>query len=186
MAKRKGKKVKQVSNTFEPKRAVQSGIPPTRGEKSLTFDLSYEKWMKGVNMKKFTNKLKDMEQHSLYTHEIFSKVIPNVHRNWDVIKKSKGQGQFTHCHILDGDKKQLAIQIAEEIHGKTILDEESDFNVWQFGVSNSIRIIAVYDHHNDIAFPLFLDYHHLIYPSVKYNQSDYEKYDFCPHLTYSS
>ncbi|AKQ71796.1 MULTISPECIES: hypothetical protein [Bacillus] len=181
MGKRQRKSIK-IKNTSQPKVSVKSQTPNTKVGDTLTFDLSYENWMNGIQIKGFTNKLRDIEQHSQYTYEIFNKIIPNVHKNWKIIKRQKGQGQFRHCHILEGEEKEKAIKIAEAIHKKTILDEETDFNIWQFGLTNSIRIVAVYDHNNDIAYPIFLDYHHLIYPNVKYNQSDYAKYDFCPHL----
>ncbi|UDF17623.1 hypothetical protein LG951_05380 [Bacillus pumilus] len=176
---------KKVRNIADPKKNVSLGNPKiTQQPNELSFNLSYKYWMKGVSTKDFSNKLPSIEDFSKFTHDIFSKLIPTIYEHWKdiILRRSKS---FRHCHLLENKQKELALMIAENIHDKTILDEENDFNIWQFGFDGSVRLVAVYDHHNATIYPIFVDYHHHIYPSIKYNQNDFKNYNFCPHSVYS-
>lgn len=176
---------KKVKNTSKPKKNVSLDHPKsTHQANELSFNLSYKNWMKGVSAKDFSNKLPGLEDFSRYTHEIFSELIPTIYEHWKEIIIDRSP-RYKHCHLLVSEKKSLALSIAENIHGKTILDEQNDYNIWQFGFSGSVRLVAVYDHLKATLYPIFIDYHHHIYPDVKYNQKDTKKYDFCPHLEYS-
>ena len=50
--------------------------------------------------------------------------------------------------------------------------------MWQLGVTGGIRLIGI--RKSNLFCVLFIDYHHLLYPSIKYNQKNSEKYSFCP------
>ena len=87
-------------------------------------------------------------------------------------------GRAAHCHLLRGEAEKTAKKVIQEIHGKNTLDDSSE--IWELsGKTEEIRIIGAFVTSTvHIFYPLFIDHHHLIYPSKKYNGPDYRKYSF--------
>ncbi|WP_407270591.1 hypothetical protein [Radiobacillus sp. PE A8.2] len=160
------------------------GNKPIESNSPLTFDLSKENWLKGVSITRdsYTNKLKDKDMFIDYITELFHKVIPLIQKNGnDMIRQAGTQG-WRHCHPVDEEKLDLSKKILEEIHGQNLTgDKVSGPQLWQFGVSQNIRLIAIYDYTNNYLTPVFVDYHHLIHPDDNFNQPDYlNGYNYCP------
>lgn len=175
---------KRVVNGRDPHNKVSSEKPPIKNQ-SLVFDFSYQQWLQSISVKKFTNMLKDDEQFSKAIVHIFSKIIPAVKENWKNIK-NRGRDQFRHCHPIANEKKELVDEIILEIYGKPLLDEKfEEMNYWQLGVSQGIRLIAIYNHLENIMYPVFIDHHHQIHPDVKHNQKDIYSYQHCAFSKYS-
>lgn len=130
--------------------------------------------------------LKDEEMFIDYITELFHKIIPIIQKNGEEIIKTGGNGKWKHCHPVTEGKIDLILGIAKKIHGFDIKPAGvSGPQLWQFGVTQGIRLIAIYDYTNNSISPLFVDYHHLVYPSPYYNQSDYHNsFNYCPVARY--
>ncbi|MFC3745110.1 hypothetical protein [Paenibacillus sp. GCM10012306] len=174
----------RVKNTHETKKEVTNNKTPSGASIKLTFDFSYPNWLSGVRLRDFTNMLKDPHEFAESIVHILNKLIPVVSDNWDSIK-FKTNYQFQHCHRVPDDKLPLVKQIEQEIHGKSLLDPDAEHSVkyWQIGIEG-IRMFALYNYDSNIMFPIFIDYHHLIYPDKNYNQRDTDHFSFCPISEY--
>lgn len=175
MARDRKKKVVPSLDTA-PKRIVNNPLVAKSTRGSVWFDFHSNQWLTSVKRKRFTNFLKDKDEFTKNHFAIFYTIIPKVIGEWNEILRGSGNYQYPHCHLLKGDKKEVARDIFKEIYNYELSDE---INIWQFGFTGSIRIICI---HNDVekAFiPIFIDHHHLIYESVKYNDSDYGNYSYC-------
>lgn len=181
----RGKKNKKVKNTVSKVKNVSNSHSPTGPNRQLSFDFTYKNWIKSINIQDFTNKLKGPEQFSDYIFQLIYKIFPTVQENWEAIKRNTKK-PYPHCHTIDDEKKiSLINEIIYKIHGKKLLDEIGETHkYWQLGLTQSVRVISIYDQYNNKMYPVFIDYHHLIYPSVKYNNYDYDKYNFCPYCIY--
>ena len=180
------KRGKQVRNTIQPKGSKLNTTQPLPKANMLAFDFSYYQWLKSVKLKEFTNMISDECEFTAAMIDIFRIIFPIVQTNWNIIKLNI-KTQFPHCHSLSKDKIDLVEKIAEQIHGKKLRDTEDteDLNYWQLGINQSLRIITLYNHNTNTMYPIFIDYHHQIHPSVKYNEKDIDKYELCPYTKYS-
>lgn len=144
-----------------------------------------------TSIKEFTNKLKNEKQFFENFQCLIEKNIPYFGKyNFNTISNAT-QG---HSHaILPSDPKHELIKkivknICKEYYKYSDKDFElfydnniNEYSIWQLGVSGGIRLIGI--RYLNIFYVLFIDYHHLIYSSPKYNQDNCKKYDFCP-ITY--
>lgn len=185
MSKRTKKRKKIGSRGKKPKHLVSRGTDPIESEAPLTFDFSKGNWLRGISFKGFTNKLKDEEMFSKYIFEIFHTIIPILHEHGEQIIKNSGKGQWKHCHPIWNEQLDTALKIAETIHGEGIKDVPEGSKLWQFGIIGGIRLIAIHNYIYNYLTPLFVDYHHQIYPDVKYNEENIEDYKFCPVESFS-
>lgn len=182
------KSQRKINNTGAPKpqKSINRGLDPNQSKSPLTFNLSRKEWLKSVSSQKFTNKLSDETMFSGYLFELFHKLIPTLQENWQDIIKKHGRGNWKHCHPVEEDKLDFVLGIIEQVHGHTFRDEESvGPSIWQFGFTQSLRLIAIYDYVTNSLTPVFIDYHHLLHPDKNYNQRDYLKYNFCPVCEYN-
>lgn len=180
--KSKAKRIKNRSSTPK-KQNVKGDKKPIESNSPLTFNLTYKNWLKGISIprKEYTNKLKDKEMFTNYITELFYKIIPTIHQYGNDMIKEAGLKGWRHCHPVEEDKIDLVIDIMNEIHGDSFqFDKVAGPQLWQFGITQNIRIIAIHDYTNNILTPVFIDYHHLIHSNQHYNQDDYMKYKFCP------
>lgn len=89
--------------------------------------------------------------------------------------------EYPHCHTLTDDKLNLAIKIANEIHQRNFDAFEKDsISWWQIGIKQGVRLVGLYNQPQNCFYPIFVDRHHLLYPSTKHNQSDFEKFKYNP------
>lgn len=183
MANKVKKKIGSKQN--KPKQNVKRGTEPIQSDSPLTFNFSKKHWMKSVNIKSFTNKLKGQDMFSEYIFELFHNLIPVIHEHGDIMIRSAGTGSWIHCHPIENEELDLALSIVESVHGHQFKDASDGSKLWQFGVSGGIRLIAIHNYKDNYLTPLFVDYHHQIYPSEKHNQKDINKYPFCPIDSYS-
>lgn len=178
-----GRKNKKVKNPKSAKRNLKSDVIPVTNVEKVTFDFSYKNWLQSITIKgkDFTNKLYNEKQYSEMITTLFSKLVPYIQEHWKDIKSNNGKNyQYRHCHIIKDEPKNLVLEIAESIHKNPILDEEDDFKIWQFGTVQGVRLITIFDHNNEVLYPIFVDYHHQIYPSQSYNQKDLMNYTYSP------
>lgn len=173
------------SQQNSPKKMIKGGIDPNYSDSPLTFNFAKENWLKSVAVKGFTNKLKDPEMFSEYIFEVFYKTIPTLHEHGDNIIKNGGKSSWKHCHPIRNDELDKAIEIAESIHGSQIKEVSEGSKLWQFGFIGGIRLIAIHNYKSNYLTPLFVDYHHQIYPSQKHNEKDIKSFPFCPVNAYT-
>jgi len=136
-----------------------------------------------TTVKDFTNKLIDEKEFACKFKDLYEKLLPHVNQK----TFEELMNERFHCHPIrknDVDKIDLinkivgnlvekwkpGIDVAEFL--KQNLDGEK---IWQLG-NNSIRLIGI---RKERMFDvLFIDYHHLIYPSIKYNEKEYTNNNF--------
>ncbi len=169
-----GKNKKRVVSPSKPKNNV-SIDNKSRLQDIIYIDFNkYPKWTSSVKIGNFTNHFRNSDQALKHFFFIVDQLIPSIEDYGVDIFSGKAQ----HCHRLTGGQQGLALKIINEIHGDKILDKETE--LWQIGgKTKGIRIIGTFV--NDsvrIFYPLFIDHHHLLYPSQKYNQKDYKKFNF--------
>lgn len=145
------------------------------------FFFSNPNWMQGARVRGgVTTFLKDPEQYAEKTAIILTSLLPKLMSDWDSLYPSPNRHQYAHCHSLRDDALLRAKDVIRKIYGES-LDVESEYmkNIWQFGFSQGVRLICGVSGRNKI-YPLFVDYHHLLFPNDHYNEHDYETYRFCP------
>lgn len=171
----------KVKNKSKKVRNSVKGNKPAEFDSPLTFDLSNKNWLKSISIKnKFTNMLKDEKEFIRYITELFHDLIPLIQQNGEDMIKDAGTKAWKHCHPINEEKIDLVQKVTDEIGINFKGEKKAGPQFWQFGVKGNLRLIAVYDYTNNSLKPLFIDYHHLIHPSIKYNQQDYDNYSFCP------
>lgn len=179
------KSKKQIPRKKSIKLNVQTKTKPDLSDNTFTFDFRDNRWLSGTKVDKFTNKLKDVETYSKFITIILGKIIPEVQDKSKDIKRS--QASSFHCHPIEQgeDAYKTIIKIIRKIYGVSF-EKSIDKNeqIYQMGVVGGIRIIALRNKKTNVIRPLFIDYHHLAYPDVKYNQTDYIKQEFCPISKY--
>ncbi|MCX67228.1 hypothetical protein DXP70_07945 [Listeria monocytogenes] len=172
-------KSKKVKNTISTIPAVVNDIVTSFNGVRIDFKDNH-RWLKSDKQDKFTNYLQSNNDFGKMVYTILNKIIPMIQTEWTEIKSNR----FKHCHPIDAKHKEVFHEYFKIMYPKYDLDE---LNVWQFGVSGGARLIAsITNEENGISIvrPLFVDYHHLIYPSEKHNQNDVFKYKFCPYNEY--
>lgn len=171
------------------KKDINIGADSLRNVKDskIVIDLSSETAWTCVTCKtvSFTNKLKS-SSHFLKMHKsLFEEVIPFLQNN-TVANINK----LNHCHIeidkLDKISKifRAILETKYKNNGDSFINNKFDslfvqHDIYQLGLNNSIRLYGYFD--GFIFKVLFIDYHHLIWDSVKHNQHDFMQYTFEPH-----
>ncbi|QHW33324.1 hypothetical protein GZH47_22700 [Paenibacillus rhizovicinus] len=180
---------KKIKGNFKPSITPQDTVKNKKDPgtyERLTFDFSYDRWLKSISIKGFTNLLKNEEEFASAIVQVFKDVIPIIQSNWEIIRHNT-KLQFPHCHSLAKDKIILVNKIIEEIYNKQLMDESGNenLNYWQLGVKQSLRLIAIFDHSTNIIYPVFLDHFHQIHPSIKHNDNNINKNTLCAYTKYS-
>lgn len=133
--------------------------------------------------KDFTNKLEDEKQFYSKFKDLFEKLLPYVYQKTFEELRSDDY----HCHIIgkkDNDKLQRINMVVSELVKKwnpgintdDFIKQNLEGEVlWQLGIG-SIRLIGI--RRSNVLDVLFIDYHHLIYPNVKYNDKEYSRNSF--------
>ena len=137
---------------------------------------------RAVKCKDFTNYLFDENDFFKKFSLIFRKIVPELEQSniVDLTKKD-------HCNNIE-KKRDIVIDILKELvkeefgegyNFETFYDNNiSEYQLYELGIMQGIRLICI--KYNNIFKVLFIDYHHLIFLSVKYNQLDYSSFKFCP------
>lgn len=166
-------KIPQVEASKSQKRIPVQNYENTK----ITFEFLYDKWLKSVDDKNFTTFLSDNRMYAKYITYVFSTLIPTISKELII---GKNETEWKHCHaIQDGEALGRYNKAIEKIHGINT----SNLELWQFGITGGVRLIGHLTGEH-IVIPLLIDYHHLGYPSEKYNQADTKKYKFCPITAY--
>ena len=151
---------------------IKPGIKPQNDTLSFNFDYNF---MKSVNKRYFHNMLKNEADFSEKIYLIMSQTVPNTQKTWNT---AIPQG---HTHRITGDEKTLALKVVEELHGNQI--DFDNLDIWQIAPTNSkgCRVVCSYIQASNTLIPLFIDYHHQLYPSKTRSAKEQSKTNkFCP------
>jgi hypothetical protein len=151
------------------------------GADKLIFDFSRDKALKSVKISNFNNYSRDFESF----HDEFKCLFKNIiHLSQYDLRTALFSA---HCHqINDPVKKNLIKQVLIEQTDKTKFDLSkidellSNNSIYQFGATGGVRILG-YETHRNVIQVLFIDLYHLIFPSEKYNNVDFDLNEICWH-----
>ncbi|MFC6165047.1 hypothetical protein ACFP3T_10230 [Lactiplantibacillus dongliensis] len=168
---------RKVANRKKPHGMVKNNTGSGLVEKLFIDFNHYPNWTHAYVGRKFTNALSNEHEAAQHFFFLINEFFGDIEAN---IKPILANNQ-RHCHRLTDVERELALKVIGKLHPNVKLDEES--NIWQLAAkrSSGIRVIGVIVTEQLYYFyPLFIDHHHLLLPSKKYNQRDYKKYNFLP------
>lgn len=176
--------MKNIVNSTQPSSFVKNTIPSNTNSNVLIDFTAYPNWTHSIRVNSYTNELKNEKECSKQFYKLVNKLFPFLQEEGANLYK-KGQ----HCHIIKDKERELAVKIIKKLHG---LDLLSDVDLWQLAYGEGTRLVCVLVSGNDkdgtiVVYPLFIDHHHLIYPSKNHNQKDFSQKAcrFCPQKQYT-
>lgn len=136
--------------------------------------------------KDFTNFLQSDDEFHQHLKNLTNKVMPHlVQFTYNQLLSKR----VPHTHIIIEPQKILLIK--EILRELLVLEKGpgydfemfynnniNDYPIWQLGGPLGLRLICIQQ--KNVFYVLFIDYHHLIYSSIKFNDKDYSNYNFCP------
>lgn len=151
-------------------------------DEKIKIDISkYPFCFRTIKISGFTNKLKNEEEFSKKFKIIVEELIPHVTQ----YTFNNIQNSTRHCHpVTDSQKIKLIFEIVGNLveQWKPGVDKEKFLVqnlegevLWELGVRD-VRLIGI--RKSTTFHLLFVDYHHLIYPSEKYNDKEYSRNKF--------
>lgn len=186
MSNKKKRKISKIPKVSKKNIDNEKGIPkPKIADQEFRFVTVYP-WLEATDKffdsDGFTNLCKDSEQFACLITTLLEDIIPDVNENCESIF-FKFNNQYRHCHQLDEKKATFANKLSKELISTDFskIVDGSDYSWWQLGVKENIRIIGIFSKTDNVFYPIFVDWHHLLFSSIKYNQADYSKYSYCPH-----
>lgn len=162
---------------------VNNNIPePILSKSNFRFVTAYP-WLKSTNnlykKYKFTNFLRNSEEYSKKVTELIEEIILKINSDSEELFKRDSK----HCHSLKGHQLEIVQEISKELIDNDFKQatDEKDYVWWQIGFKGSTRLIGILSKSNNCFYPIFVDWHHLLFSSEKYNSFDYKKYNYNPH-----
>lgn len=174
MAKNIKLRVPNISKSSDP--LVYNPIKAQTERINVWFDFQNVRWMSSVKFKDFSNYVSSSDECLEKYYTIFNEIVPKVQIEWDKIVKK--QGYYPHCHALNGKAEELARSVFQQIYDYPLDEGQS---LWQFGFTQSTRLICIHNHQKNAMIPIFVDHNHLLYPNKWHNHNDYENYTICMH-----
>lgn len=168
-------KRKKVRNTTRPEVTVKIGSEDKKLSDLVYIDLTqYPHWTDTIQLNTFTNYLRDPKEALRHFFFILDRLFPDI----EGYGKDIFSGKADHCHLLHGKQERLARKVIRRIHGDRVLDGLTE--IWELSArTEEIRIIGSFvTDKMHVFYPLFIDHHHLIYPSKLYNSPDYKNFSF--------
>lgn len=165
------KNKRKVKNPYSPKPNISNDIPELQD--IIYFDFTkYDHWLDSVRVGDFTNYFHDEKEALKNIYFVLNQLIPDIEKMGQEIFKEK------HCHPVSGKQVANALKIVKKLHGENVLDKETQ--IWELSArKGGVRIFGVFVNDTFRRFyPLFVDYHHLLYSDKNYNQSDYKNNKF--------
>lgn len=148
---------------------------------NFTFRTMYP-WLGSAKVNEFTNYHQNSKFFSDNVADVICSLIPGIYKyaNEIFIKQNAWNTPFKHSHLIAENKISLIRKIVSKIDKIELEDVELDNSLWQVGSANGARVIGYYSSAENSFYPLFVDWHHLIHPDVKYNSADYANFVYTP------
>ena len=127
-------------------------------------------YLNSIQLKNFTNYFKSINESHKNFLNLFELLKFYNQINSNEISLNK------HFHIIEGIEYSKCIEILKKYNNTIKIDTLSLYSI---GLKQGLRVIGQKMGVNIFEI-LFLDPHHLIYNSIKYNDKDYMNYNFCP------
>lgn len=182
MAKRK--KINIQENT-RPNSEIKENKKPLVDENGIIVDFSLRTAFYSCKVDKYTNYLCSHDEFIKFRKKLFGEALDYFKsKKFSELVRDRG----SHTHVIR-EKKQLDLieKILKSLikNAYTNLDEKSVNGmvdnymqeIWQLGYKQGLRLIGVRT--QNVFTVLFIDHHHLIYPSQNYNDKDFFKYNYC-------
>lgn len=176
--------MKNIVNSTQPTSSVKNTIPSNKNSNVFINFTTFPNWTHSIRVKNYTNQLKNEKECSKSFYKLVNKLFPFL--------QTEGTNLFTglkHCHLIKDQKRELAVGIIKEIHG---IDLSTEVELWQLAYGEGTRLVSALVSGKDedgtvVVYPLFIDHHHLIYPSKNHNQKDLSEKScrFCPQKQYT-
>jgi len=176
---------KKINKNLNLKAIQKPSIPKIelKGTNGFNFYSVYP-WLNATKTKKyhFTNLCHDANEFSQKVFEVISELVPILYgNNRDIFPKRGTNKEYKHCHPVEPNHLAEVKFLAEKITGSDFSSEDAqEFDWWQVGFTQSIRVFGVYDSDENSFYPLFCDWHHLVYEDKKHNQLDTDTYAYSP------
>lgn len=174
MAKKKNNN-KSIKNNKKSKGIVNNSTNQLKYDNVVisTKNFSFE----SVKVDNFTNYLKNSEQFTQVMNTLFYELLSEVQlstfKQW---LSGDDKSQQYRFHRVEGKELELVSKIISEYKTKRTFDFVFD-EIYQCGIKD-LRVFFIKENLNIMSL-LFLDPHHLVYPSERHNQNDTKKYSFC-------
>lgn len=184
MSKRKNK---QVKNNKPGNQNVTNKISV---KEEFRIILENENWLRSCKIDKvgFTNMYNDYQSMAKTLTKVMTVLLPDIEKNGYEIFNKQGiwHSRQSHCHLVNENKLEVVQTIVNKINdNKLDIFSDEEKKLWQYGIAGGIRIICLYDQANNNVYPLFIDSHHLLHSSIKYNQQDVMTNKLCPVKTFN-
>ena len=165
---------------------TENKSPKQNGQERIIVDFSCPFCLYSCKVGKgFTSYHKNSGEFLSRMQVLFGEALQHIAQyNFDELCRNE-----RHTHIIDDEEKLdliekilnelIDIRYSEVSNKDRILGNYMDRNnIWQIGFKQGVRLVG---RRNDNIFNLlFIDYHHLIYSSDKYNNVDYKSFTYCP------
>lgn len=167
MSSRKIKVKKEKGKTIKSKFEKEETIKAKSEKVSIKYDFRYFKFRSVKLNKVFTNYMLETTE----AYKIVNKLFEELPRGYmaEILSKK-------HNHFIKDDSKIKTIEkISKELKITFEKDEMSEYH--QIAFTNGLRMVGFKT--GIVFYPLFLDPHHLIYPSEKHNGDDSKHFKVC-------
>jgi hypothetical protein len=132
-----------------------------------------------IHCKFFTNFMKNETEYRTKMQEFYQIIIPYISSK----TFNEVESENTHCHSIKTPEELEKINFVLSSYSAAYsefnslkYDEFGDEDFYQLAGSSGIRLIGVRKG-NDFCI-LFIDFHHLIFPSLNYNNKDLNNYNY--------
>lgn len=158
-------------------------LPTPKSETNNFRFLTSYKWLKVINTKDFVNCHQSADDFSQEVSKLICETLPQINEYGELLFIDPKKTIFKHTHkIKSSDKEwELVKNIVQSLLGVSLETEQIEDSIWQIGAQQGARIIGHYNGADKVFYPLFIDWHHQIYPSIKYNDKDYANYKYVPY-----
>lgn len=134
----------------------------------------------------FSNTLKDAAEYVRFVTELIEEVIPKINsEHSEIFDYYNHSQQYKHCHRIKDKELAIVREVSKVLLGQDFAsitaNDDNDYSWWQLGFIQPTRIIGILSKNDHCFYPIFVDWHHLIYPNEKHNQFDYGNYSFDPY-----
>lgn len=169
------------------KKEIQKKSQTNEDQETLVLDFSFPTSLVSVKINGFNNYMKDDNEAfhhiNFCLNELSTLVAQATPANLYQICKG-------HYHKLDDDKLLVFEKAVIEaylklypqksnINAKNFYDQNfKETAIYQLGLQGGIRLLG-YLHRKHHFKVVLIDYHHTLYPSVKYNQDDIDRNNVC-------